>query len=51
MTASRRNRRITAHVGLPDSYRGAAGPLLGALGVDLDELRDATLAALREVQR
>lgn len=49
VTASRRNRRISAHVGLPDGYQGAAKPLLGALGVDLDQLRDAVLAALREV--
>src|SRR5215207_2077859 len=28
VTGSRRNRRIIAHVGLPDGYRGAAGPLL-----------------------
>jgi hypothetical protein len=32
---SRRHRRITAHVGLPDGYRGAAGPLLALLGVCL----------------
>lgn len=50
VTASRRNRRISAHVGLPDGYRGAAEPLLGALGVDLDQLRDAVLAALRGVE-
>jgi ATP-dependent Clp protease ATP-binding subunit ClpA len=40
----RRHRRITAHVGLPDGYRGAAGPLLGALGVDLEGLRRAAMA-------
>ena len=40
----RRHRRITAHVGLPDGYRGAAGPLLGALGVDPEGLRRAVLA-------
>jgi hypothetical protein len=45
---SRRHRRIIAHVGLPDDYRGAAGPLLAALGVDLEALRRAVLAALRE---
>jgi ATP-dependent Clp protease ATP-binding subunit ClpA len=44
---SRRHRRITAHVGLPGDYRGAAGPLLEALGVDLDGLRDAVAAELR----
>jgi hypothetical protein len=45
--ASRRHRRIIAHVGLPDGYRGAAGALLGALGVDLDELRQGIVAGLR----
>jgi ATP-dependent Clp protease ATP-binding subunit ClpA len=45
---SRRHRRIIAHVGLPDGYQGAAGPLLAALGVDLEALRRAVLAALRE---
>jgi len=45
---SRRHRRITAHVRLPDGYQGAAGPLLAALGVDLEALRRAVLAALRE---
>jgi ATP-dependent Clp protease ATP-binding subunit ClpA len=40
----RRHRRITAHVGLPDGYRGAAGPLLGALGADPEGLRRAVLA-------
>jgi hypothetical protein len=48
---SRRHRRITAHVGLPEGYRGAAGLLLAALDVDLDELRDAVAAELRGVQR
>jgi len=47
----RRHRRITAHVGLPDGYRGAAGPLLAALGVDLDALRDAVTAELRGTGR
>jgi ATP-dependent Clp protease ATP-binding subunit ClpA len=40
----RRHRRIAEHVGLPDGYRGAAGPLLGALGVDLEGLRRAVMA-------
>jgi ATP-dependent Clp protease ATP-binding subunit ClpA len=44
---SRRHRRIIAHVGLPDGYRGAAGALLGALGVDLDRLRQGIVAELR----
>ena len=48
---SRRQRQIIAHVGLPDGYRGAAGPLLEALGVDLDQLRDAVTGQLGGVQR
>jgi ATP-dependent Clp protease ATP-binding subunit ClpA len=50
MAASRRHRRIIAHVGLPGGYRGAAGPLLEALGVDLDELRDEVSAEVRGVE-
>jgi ATP-dependent Clp protease ATP-binding subunit ClpA len=46
---SRRNQRIAEHVGLPDGYRGAAGPLLGALGVDLEGLRRAVMATVGEV--
>jgi hypothetical protein len=53
MLASRRTapgvpaaRRITAHVGLPDGYCGAAGPLLSLLGVSLEGLREAISAAL-----
>jgi ATP-dependent Clp protease ATP-binding subunit ClpA len=41
---SRRHRRIAEHVGLPDGYRGAAGPLLEALGVDAEALRRAVVA-------
>src|SRR5215213_9567230 len=41
---SRRHRQITAHVGLPDDYQGAAGPLLATLEVDLDQLHDAVTA-------
>jgi hypothetical protein len=41
-------RQLLASVGLPESYRGAAGALLEALGVDLAELRDAVSAALRQ---
>jgi len=48
---SRRHRRIIAHVGLPDGYRGAAGRLLEALGVNLDQLRDAVTGQLGGVQR
>jgi Clp amino terminal domain, pathogenicity island component len=40
----RRHRRIADHVGLPDGYQGAAGPLLRALGVDLEALRRAVMA-------
>jgi ATP-dependent Clp protease ATP-binding subunit ClpA len=48
---SRRHRRIIAHVGLLDGYRGAAGPLLRSLGVDLDQLREAVTGQLGRVQR
>lgn len=48
---SRRHRQITAHVGLPEGYRGATGPLLAALGVDLERLRDAVAAKVAGVQR
>ena len=44
---NRWRRQLFASVGLPAGYRGAAGPLLGALGVDLDELAAAVLAELR----
>jgi ATP-dependent Clp protease ATP-binding subunit ClpA len=43
---SRRHRQISAHVGLPDGYRGAVGLLLAALGVDLDRLREAIIIEL-----
>jgi ATP-dependent Clp protease ATP-binding subunit ClpA len=51
MNGSRRHRRIIAHVGLLDGYRGAAGPLLRSLGVDLDQLRSAVTSQLGRVQR
>jgi ATP-dependent Clp protease ATP-binding subunit ClpA len=51
MKGSRRHRRIIAHVGLLDGYRGAAGPLLRSLGVDLDQLREAVTVELSGVQR
>ena len=38
--------RLHVSVGLPEGYRGAAGPLLAALGADHDRLRDAALAVL-----
>jgi ATP-dependent Clp protease ATP-binding subunit ClpA len=48
---SRRHRRIIAQVGLLDGYRGATGPLLRSLGVDLDEMREAVAGQLGQVQR
>jgi ATP-dependent Clp protease ATP-binding subunit ClpA len=47
---SRRHRRITAHVGLPEGYRGAARFLLVELGIDLDQLREAVAVELGQVQ-
>ena len=44
---NRWRRQLQASVGLPKGYRGAAGPLLGSLGVNLDELAGALLAELR----
>lgn len=44
---NRWRRQLHASVGLPKGYQGAAGPLLGSLGVDLDELAGALLAQLR----
>jgi hypothetical protein len=43
---NRWRRQLYASVGLPKGYRGAAGPLLGAVGVDLDQLGGALLAEL-----
>jgi ATP-dependent Clp protease ATP-binding subunit ClpA len=51
MRGSRRHRQVLAHVGLPEGYRGAAGLLLAALGVDLDRLRDAVLVELGGVRQ
>jgi ATP-dependent Clp protease ATP-binding subunit ClpA len=48
---SRRHRQIIAHVGLPEGYRGAAGPLLAVLGVDLDQVVAAVTAELGGIQR
>jgi ATP-dependent Clp protease ATP-binding subunit ClpA len=48
---SRRHRRIVAQVGLPEGYRGATGPLLAVLGVDLDQVVAAVTAELGGVQR
>jgi hypothetical protein len=44
---NRWTRQLHASVGLPEGYRGAAGPLLQAFGVDLDQLERALLAELR----
>jgi hypothetical protein len=41
--------QLYASVGLPDDYRGAAGPLLAALGVDPERLVDVVSAELRPV--
>jgi hypothetical protein len=43
---NRWRRQLHASVGLPRGYRGAAGPLLAAVGVDLDRLGGALLAEL-----
>jgi hypothetical protein len=44
---NRWTRQLHASVGLPKGYRGTAGPLLGAVGVDLDQLGGALLAGLK----
>ena len=44
---NRWRRQLHASVGLPAGYRGAAGPLLEAFGVDLDELGTALLTELQ----
>jgi hypothetical protein len=38
--------QLHASVGLPEGYRGAAGSLLEALGIDPDELGEALVAGL-----
>jgi hypothetical protein len=43
---NRWTRRLHASVGLPERYRGAAGPLLESLGADLDQLGAALTAEL-----
>jgi hypothetical protein len=43
---NRWTRQLHASVGLPEDYRGAAGPLLATSGVDLDELGAALMAEL-----
>jgi ATP-dependent Clp protease ATP-binding subunit ClpA len=47
---SRRHRQILAHVGLPEGYRGAARFLLAELGVDVDQLREAVVVELGQLQ-
>jgi hypothetical protein len=49
--SSRRHRQIIAHVGLPDGYHGAAGPLLAGLNVDVGRLQEAVATELRGSQR
>jgi hypothetical protein len=44
---NRWRRQLHASVGLPKGYRGAAGPLLEAFGVDPEALRSALVAQLR----
>jgi ATP-dependent Clp protease ATP-binding subunit ClpA len=39
-------RQLHASVGLPHDYRGAAGPLLEAFGIDLDQLGTTLVAEL-----
>jgi hypothetical protein len=43
---NRWRRQLQASVGLPAGYRGAAGPLLRSLGVELDQLGAALTAEL-----
>ena len=47
---NRWRRQLYASVGLPKGYRGAAGPLLAALGVRLDQLREAVTVELAGVR-
>ena len=48
---NRWRRQLHASVGLPKGYRGAAGPLLTGLGVDLEQLGVAVAVDLGGVQR
>lgn len=43
---NRWRRQLHASVGLPEGYRGAAGPLLDTFGVDPEALRSALMAEL-----
>jgi Clp amino terminal domain, pathogenicity island component len=49
--SNRWSRQLRASVGLPAGYQGAAGPLLLALGVDPDELREAVAGELTGARR
>ena len=44
---NRWRRQMHASVGLPEGYRGAAGPLLATFGVDPETLESALVAELR----
>jgi hypothetical protein len=48
--SNRWRRHLLAHLSPPETYRDAAGPLLAAFGVDLDELKDALCSGLRGVR-
>lgn len=48
---NRWRRQLYASVGLPKGYRGAAGPLLAMLGIDLDQVAAAVTAELSGIQR
>ena len=48
---NRWRRQLYASVGLPEGYRGAAGPLLALLGIDLDHVVLAVTVKLGGVQR
>jgi hypothetical protein len=49
--SSRRHRQVIAHLGLPDGYHGAGGPLPAGLEIDLGRLRAAVAAELKGIQR
>jgi hypothetical protein len=44
---NRWRRQLHASIGLPAGYRCAARPLLGSLGIDLDQLRDAVAGGVQ----
>jgi hypothetical protein len=48
---NRWRRQLYASVGMPKGYRGAAGPLLAMVGIDLDQVAAAVTADLSGVQR